>query len=213
MADIIIHGFPQSSYVWTVRAVCAAKGVSYELDTVAPDELTSDEHLARHPFGKVPAMTHDGFVLYESSAIARYIDESFEGPYLTPGDPKGRARMEQWISVATSYLYPQAVIEFAFGYIFPGTEDGAPNRAKIDASLPALRKTYGLINEAVSESKWMVGNQPTLADFFIAPLILVASNFSEGEQLLAENIKVAQYVGRALEMPAIVRTSPPRPED
>ena len=39
-----------------------------------------------HPFGRVPALQHDDFVLYETNAIAAYIDDVFPGPKLTPAD-------------------------------------------------------------------------------------------------------------------------------
>ncbi len=60
------------------------------------------EYLARQPFAKVPAFEHDGFRIYETSAIMRYVDEAFDGPALQPADAKGRAIMEQAISVIDS---------------------------------------------------------------------------------------------------------------
>ena len=45
-----------------------------------------------HPFGRIPAFEHDGFRLYETGAIARYVDEAFEGPALQPKDPRAATR-------------------------------------------------------------------------------------------------------------------------
>jgi glutathione S-transferase len=55
--------------------------------------------MARHLFGKIPAFEHAGFRLYEAGAIIRYVDEVFHGPRLQPDDVRGRARMNQIISI------------------------------------------------------------------------------------------------------------------
>ena len=90
MADIIIYGAAMSTYVRTARMACEEKGVVYDLLEV--DHL-SDEYREVHPFAKMPAMRHGDFVLYETDAIARYVDEAFEGPPLQPADVRARARM------------------------------------------------------------------------------------------------------------------------
>jgi glutathione S-transferase len=66
----ILFGAPYSVYVCAVRLALDEKGVDYEL--VPVDIFTpggpSKEHLARHPFGKIPAFEHAGFRLYEAGA-------------------------------------------------------------------------------------------------------------------------------------------------
>ena len=104
MATPIIYGPGVSTYVRTVRLVLEEKGADYqlvEIDILQGGHKTP-EHLARHPFGRVPAFEHDGFQLYETSAITRYLDAVLPGPQLTPGDPKGAARMQQAIAVVDS---------------------------------------------------------------------------------------------------------------
>ena len=86
MAAPVIYGPAISTYVRTVRLVCEEKGAHYELvevDIMQGGNKTP-EHLARHPFGRVPAFEHDGFKLYETSAITRYLDAVLPGPSLTP---------------------------------------------------------------------------------------------------------------------------------
>ena len=70
MAAPVIYGPAISTYVRTVRLVCEEKAAPYELvevDIMQGGNKTPD-HLARHPFGRVPAFEHDGFQLYETSA-------------------------------------------------------------------------------------------------------------------------------------------------
>src|SRR6185436_12992162 len=51
------------------------------------------EHVARHPHGKVPAITDDGVTLYESTPIVEYLEERYPAGPLLPRDPAGRARV------------------------------------------------------------------------------------------------------------------------
>ncbi len=95
MSDPIIYGPAYGTYARSVRLALEEKGVAYKLEPV--DIITgaanAADHLNRQPFAKVPAFEHDGFALYETAAIERYVDESFPGPKLQPQDPKQRARM------------------------------------------------------------------------------------------------------------------------
>ena len=78
----ILHGPGYSTYVRTARLAFEEKGVDYDLDHFDFMDGFPDEHLARHPFGRVPTLTHGDFALYETVAICRYVDEGFDGPPL-----------------------------------------------------------------------------------------------------------------------------------
>ncbi len=208
MAQVTLHGFPPSSYTWTASAICAAKGIDVDFQAIMPPAHKAPEHLARHPFGKVPAFSHGDFTLYETLAIARYVDEVFDGPALQPADPKARARMEQWISVIDSYLYNPAVPGYIFAYIFPRTPDGAPDTARIEKTLPDLRHTLAVLNDALADSAWLASDAPTLADYFFAPLLLGVSRFPEGKALLEELPNLGRYAGQIIKNDAIMSTAP-----
>src|SRR6185312_9304178 len=108
MSDPIVYGFPRSTYVNIVRLVLTHKEVPYafhDLETV----MGKEEHLALHPFDRVPILQHGDLTVYETSAIATYVDEAFEGPALQPKDVRARARMNQWISSVNSYYYPYMI--------------------------------------------------------------------------------------------------------
>src|SRR4051812_44225486 len=103
-----LFGARFSVYVRIVRLALAEKQVDYELielDVFAPHGPPADYLAERHPFGRMPAFEHDGFRLYETGAITRYVDEGFAGPALQPASPRMRARMSQVISVLDSYAY------------------------------------------------------------------------------------------------------------
>jgi len=110
MTEVFVLGFPRSTYVHIVRLILTHKGVSYTFRDLEP-EMGSASHLALHPFDRVPILQHGDFTVYETSAIATYVDEAFEGPALQPKDVRARARMNQWISSVNSYYYPYMICQ------------------------------------------------------------------------------------------------------
>jgi glutathione S-transferase len=72
--------------VWAVRIAATEKGVPYKFTPLRPN---TPEVGAIHPFSKIPVMRHGDFELFESKAIATYIDRAFDGPPLIPADAKG----------------------------------------------------------------------------------------------------------------------------
>lgn len=108
MSDPIIYGFPRSTFVNIVRLILTYKDVAYTFHDLEP-AMGKPEHLALHPFNRVPILRHDDLTVYETSAIAAYVDDAFGGVKLTPKDVKARARMNQWISAINSYYYPYMI--------------------------------------------------------------------------------------------------------
>ena len=100
---LVLHGYHYSVYVRIARLVLAEKDVAYdrvEVNPFSPDIPAA--YLTLHPFGRVPTLVHDGFALYETGAISRYIDRAFPGPSLQPRDARALARMDQIIGVVDS---------------------------------------------------------------------------------------------------------------
>src|SRR5260370_17355741 len=79
--------------------VCEEKAIEYVL-TERP--LHAPEILAIHPFGKMPVLRHGDIELFESKAIATYLDRSFPAPFVFPSDPCLAALTEQWASLVTT---------------------------------------------------------------------------------------------------------------
>src|SRR5436305_14445619 len=104
MTDIVVLGFPRSTFVHIARLVLTHKGVPYTFRDLE-SEMGSATHLALHPFNRVPILKHGEFTLYETSAIVTYIDEAFGGLALQPDDARARGHMNQWISAVKSYYY------------------------------------------------------------------------------------------------------------
>ena len=120
MATIQIYGVPPSPFTRATRLTAREKGVEYELVPTRPGGTAP-----LNPLGKIPMMKHGDFTLYESPAIARYIDRTFDGPPLWPKAAEAAALCDQWLSVVCDSMVQTAlagVIAPRFG-IIPGTEE------------------------------------------------------------------------------------------
>ena len=137
MATIQIYGVPPSPFTRATRLAAREKGVEYELVPTRPGGTAP-----LNPLGKIPMMKHGDFTLYESPAIARYIDRMFDGPPLWPKDARAAALCDQWLSVVCDSMVQTAlagVIGPRFG-IIPGTEEGIQVALKRSERVVGLRQ-------------------------------------------------------------------------
>jgi glutathione S-transferase len=209
----IVFGAPYSVYVRAVRLALEEKGVDYEL--VPVDIFAADgpppEHLARHPFGKIPAFEHAGFQLYEAGAIMRYVDEVFDGPPLQPADPRSRARMNQITSILDSYAYRTLVWDIYVERIVRPANGIASDEGRIAAALPKAEVCLSVLSELMDEAPWLAGSVISLADLHAAPIFAALPHCPEGQHLLSRHDRLAMWWRRVSTRPSFVRTQvPPR---
>lgn len=170
MNELTLYGFDASTYVRTVRMLLAEKGAEYQQVpvNVLAGEPRQPEHLARHPFGKVPVLDHDGMRILETCAIAPYLDEILPGPSLIPDNARDRARMHMTMGIIDAYGY-NALLGVAAYHLFPdfiGGQNEDARRQCIETSklvLTELMKIRG-------EDPFLAGTSLTLADFYLAPI-------------------------------------------
>ena len=150
---IKVFGAAYSTYTRSVLIALREKGVQYTLSEVDVFKPIPAEHSARHPWGKIPAIDHDGFQLYETDAIIRYIDEAFPGAALQPGTPRERARMMQAIGIIDSYAYKPMVVAppaLGAGQRLLAPDPGGPRHARARAGARCL---VGADREAPQRSR------------------------------------------------------------
>src|ERR1700726_729517 len=143
MAEFIVHSIPGSPFGRAVLTALEEKGATYRLLPVPPGAFRSPEHLARHPFGRVPVLEHDGFYLYETQAILRYLDRVLPAPALTPVDPRRAARMDQVMNVNDWYLFQGVGNVIVFQRVVgPRVMGLKPDEAAIAAAMPRARTVF-----------------------------------------------------------------------
>lgn len=213
MTSVTLFGFPRSTYVKIVGLVLTEKGVDYRFHDTET-EMYDPVHLQRHPFRRVPALLHDDFMLYETGAIVAYVDEVFDGPKLTPQDPRQRARMNQWISNVNAYFYPYMIYHVTHErLVYP--ELGIPgNDAIVARAMPHIREALETMEHELSDKRpFIIGEAITLADFFLYPSLFAFALAPEGKQLLPEFPAVQAWQKRMDAWPSVARFNaalPPR---
>ncbi|ESZ70270.1 glutathione S-transferase [Mesorhizobium sp. L103C119B0] len=183
MAKPVVYGADYSVYVRVVRLVLAEKGIDYDLvpiDVFAA-EGTPAWYFEHHPFGRIPAFEHGGFRLFETSAIARYVDEAFDGPALQPKDARTRATMNQIIGMLDAYAYRSMVWDVAVERL----EKEAPDEALVANGLRQAETVLRVLTALKPPGPWLLGDQLTLADLHAASIIAYFVKVADGQKLLA----------------------------
>jgi glutathione S-transferase len=206
MPKVEIIGSSRSTYTRVVRMVCEEKAIDYALSETA---LGAAELFAVHPFGKMPLLRHGDFELCESKAIATYLDRAFPGPKLIPDEPRLAALTEQWVSLVNTVIDRTLVRTYLLAYAAPETADGRPDRSIIDATTPALRDQFKILDKAVAGGGHLVGDQFTLADINLMPLLFYMHKVPESAAAFAEATHLTAYYDRHAARPSFTRTIPP----
>jgi glutathione S-transferase len=186
--------------------VCEEEGVDYRL-TETP--LQSTDLRAIHPFGKMPVLRHGDVKLFESKAIATYLDRSFPAPFVCPTDIRLAALTEQWVSLVNTVIDRTFIRTYLYAYIAPRAVDGKPDGEAIAAILPEMREQVAVLDSAVAATGHLVGDQFTFADINLLPILHRVQQAPEGAQAIAATKHLAAYYERHAGRPSFARTAPP----
>jgi glutathione S-transferase len=199
---IKLFGHPASTCTRKVLMTLAETSVPYEFTLVdfAKGEHKAPAHLARQPFGQIPAIDDDGFSFYESRAICRYINEKVSGK-LIPSDIKGRALMEEWASVETSNFTPHAM-KFIYNDVFKRPQEPAV----LEAAAKGLETALGVMEAALSKGPFLVGSQLSLADVFFMPYFKYAM-MTPAKAIVAKHPHVSTWWTKTSERPTWLKTA------
>ncbi len=180
-----LFGADYSVYVRICRIALAEKRVDYTLHPVDvfADGGPAPDYLDLNPFGRVPTFRHGAFELYETGAITAYVDEAFEGPELMPCDVKARARARQIMQLADNEIYKHLV----WGVYVPWKDANA---------MPGMERAELILGELerLAADHWMAGDQFSLADAYVYPMLNYFSSVPEGAEKLSEFAGLAGWM-------------------
>ena len=186
--------------------LCEEKGIDYRL-TETP--LNAPALHAVHPLGRMPILKHDDVELFESKAIATYLDLSFPGPRLIPSDPRLAGLTEQWVSLVNTQVDRTLIRTYLFAYLVPMLTGGKPDRQAIEAVLPAVREQVAILDRAVAATGHLVGEQFTFADINLLPILHRVQQAPEGAEAVKAAGHLARYYERHSARASFQRTTPP----
>ncbi len=209
---LFLHGYRYSVYVRIVRLVLAEKGVAHERVEVNPFAADMPaEYLKLHPFGRVPVLVHDGFALYETGAITRYVDRAFPGPALQPADPKRLARMDQIVGVADAYAYWPLVRQVFVHDVVRPHRGTAGDAAELDKGLADSGKVLDALEVLAAPDTWLTGPDISLADFHLGAMIAYFAQSPRGAALLTVRPRLSTWWQRFKARPSVIATDPGLP--
>lgn len=209
MARPVLYGADYSVYVRIARLALIEKGVEYEhvpVDVFAeggPPGWYRDHH----PFGRIPALSHGDFTLYETAAITRYVDDAFDGPALQPGDPKTRAVMAQMIGLLDSYAYRSLVWDIAVQTVNRPAEGKAPDLAIVARGQTQGATALAELSRLKRAGDWLLGETLTLADLHAAPIIGFFLRSPLAADMMASHPALTAWWGRISVRPSWTGTA------
>jgi glutathione S-transferase len=204
---MIVHGVPGSPYVRAALLTLEEKGAEYEFAAMALGTLKQQPHLSRHPFGRIPAFEHDGWMLYETQAIMRYVDAVAPGPRLQPEEPRAAARMNQLIGITDWYVMPQVSAPITRNRVVAPRFNRPVDEDAIVRAIPNARICIAEIGRLLGDHTWLAGDALSLADLLLAPHLSMFAQAPEGAQILQEHENLERWLARIEARPSMQATT------
>jgi glutathione S-transferase len=205
MSEFVVHSHPGSPFGRAVMATLEEKGAPFRLARLTPK---SPEHLALHPFGRIPIFHHDGFRLYETQAILRYLDRVLPSPALTPSDPKDVGRMDQLMNINDWYLFQGVGNVIIFHRVVgPRVMGTTPDEDAIKAAMPKAHVVFDELARLLGPQPFFVGDTITLADLMLAPAMEFFTQTPEWAALGAPHANLGAWLLRMQARPSMKATT------
>lgn len=189
---LTLYDFPLSGHAHRVRLFLALAQIDAKIQPVdlVNGEHKSPEFLQKNSFGQVPVLQDDNEYISDSNAILIYLARKFDKQDWYPQDPLKQAEIQRWLSVAAGQI--------AFGPAAARlvTLFGAPFDAK--EVIARAHQILALINQTLSQSDYITGQQITIADIALYSYIVGAP---EGNVDLSNYQHVQQWMTRLEGLP------------
>lgn len=197
MSSFTVHSIPGSPFGRAVLATLIEKNAAFRFVAVAPRAIKSEPHLSMHPFGRVPVLEHDGFRLYETQAILRYLDRLLPAPALTPADPKAAACMDQVLGIADWYLHQGVNSIIGFQRVVRPRILGLPaDEAAVAEAVPRAHVVFSELSRLLGGNSYFAGAQFSLADIIVASQMDFLAQTPEWAPLTAGRANLPAWLAR-----------------
>jgi glutathione S-transferase len=208
MSNFVLHSIPGSPFGRSVLIALEEKGARYTLAPVKAGDHKQEPYISLQPFGRIPAFEHDGFKLYETQAILRYLDRALPNPALTPSDPKLAARMDQVLNICDWYLFQGVNDVIGFQRVVgPRVMGMTPDEAAIAAAMPKAHIVFNELSRLLGDQPYFAGDKISLADLHIVPQFDFLSQTPEWTSLTASNPNLVAWLSRLNERASVKATT------
>ncbi|MDX3894388.1 glutathione S-transferase N-terminal domain-containing protein [Pusillimonas sp.] len=179
------------------RFVLFEKGMDFEIRDI--DLYNKPEDIAvMNPYGQVPILVERDLILYESNIINEYIDERFPHPQLMPADPVMRARTRLFL-----YNFEKEL----FIHVSVLENRAAPDEKALEHARNSIRDRLSQLAPMLLKSKFMLGEEFSMLDVAIAPLLWRLDHY--GIELPKNAAPIQKYAERIFSRPAYIEALTP----
>ncbi|SIS94630.1 glutathione S-transferase family protein [Neptunomonas antarctica] len=203
--QVQIFGASFSTLVRSVMLCCEEKGVTYHIGMeIDGQEIKRKgvDHLALHPFGKMPVLAHGAHRLFETGPICRYIDACFEGPALQPSDLYQRALVDQWSQAISCYVDHTLVRQYLLEFAFPKGDKGEVRLDKVAEAEPEVISMLTLLEKQLGEQIFICGTDYSMADALLTPMLDYLAALPHADRLLPPDSLLTSYITRMRQRPS-----------
>ena len=153
-------------------------------------------------------LEHDGFMLYETQAILRYLDRILPPPPLTPADPRVAARMDQLLNVNDCYLFREVATVITFQRVVgPRLLGMIPVGDAIAAVMPRAHLVFDELARFLGDKVFFTGAVLSLADILLASDIDFFTGIPEWEPLMGPHPNLVAWMDRMNARPSFQATT------
>jgi glutathione S-transferase len=205
--SIHIVGVAFSNLVRSVLICCEEKNIPYTSGMTyqgQPIGLRSDELKALNPIGKIPVLVQDDFILSETQSILRYLDDQF-ATSLQGINAQQRALIDQWCAVFNHQTDLIFVRQYLLEFVFPKGENGQLRDDVVQAATPAVKKHLALLSAALGNKDYWVGDQLSLADLLLLPMLDYLLALPHGQALFDNAQNLIHYVEQLRLRPSCIK--------
>jgi len=161
---------PRSTFSRRVHIALLEKQIPFEAVNIdmAVREHKSEAHLSRNPYGRVPAIDDDGFLLYESASILMYLEATHPQPALVPADAQGRALVDMHMRLCDMQFARHAgTIIFPRRFLPPERWD----HTAMDLARREMELHFAILAAQLEDDAYLVRNSFSLADIVYLPML------------------------------------------
>lgn len=161
-----ILGRKSSSNVQKVLWCCGELSIPFEREDIGGEYGKNDQpaYLALNPNGRVPTILDDGFVLWESNAIVRYLSAKHGVGTLWPVELRPRADADRWMDWQQTTL---ATDMRTLARTFLRTTDDNTPAAQLETAKRNMRKAWTLLDAHLAKQPYVAGRSITMADIVL----------------------------------------------
>jgi glutathione S-transferase len=171
-------------------------GIPYRTRLLEQGDQNKPDYRALQPFGQVPVLEEDGFVLFESGAIVLYIGERSEA--LLPRDAAARRRATQWLIAALNSLEPW-ILNVALIDLFYKDEPWAKQRRP--GAVEFAQKRLSALSAALGDKPFLDGERFTAGDLMMTTVLRILNH----TDIVKSDKRLAAYIARCEARPAFKR--------